>query len=86
MRLILRKVATMEVELNVRETRFAEAGQATDEELAAYSTMVNSQRRLLADIGLDRKPRDITPSIHDYVSHKASRSTVDADASAGGSD
>ena len=72
-RLLVRKIAVLETELNVREQRFAEAGEASDEELAGYSTVVNSQRRLLADIGLERRQRDVTPSVHSYLAEKASR-------------
>ena len=50
-RLLVRKIAVLETELNAREQRFAEQGQASDEELLGYATGVNAQRRLLADIG-----------------------------------
>lgn len=72
-RLLVRKIAVLETELNRREQRFAEAGEATDEELAGYSTVVNAQRRLLADIGLERRARDVTPDVRTYVAEKASR-------------
>ena len=40
-------------------------------ELAEYCTLVNAQRRVLADIGLERRPRDITPNLADYLATKA---------------
>ena len=36
-------------------------------ELAEYCTLVNAQRRVLADIGLERRARDVTPSLHGYL-------------------
>ena len=51
----------------------AEAAQAQGEELdvAAYTTATNAMRRLLADLGLERKARDVTPSLHDYIQGRA---------------
>lgn len=51
----------------------AEAGQARGDDLdiAAYSTASNTLRRLLTDLGLDRKARDITPSLSDYIAGRA---------------
>jgi|DEB0MinimDraft_12_1074336.scaffolds.fasta_scaffold142025_1 hypothetical protein len=51
----------------------AEAGQARGDDLdiAAYSTASNTLRRLLTDLGLDRKARDITPSLADYIAGRA---------------
>jgi hypothetical protein len=45
------------------------AGEGAD--LALYATLANAQRRLLADLGLERRARDITPSLADYVKGKA---------------
>lgn len=45
------------------------AGEGAD--LALYSTLANSQRRLLADLGLDRRARDITPDLHSYLKERA---------------
>ena len=51
----------------------AEADQAQGEELdvAAYTTATNTLRRLMADLGLERKARDVTPSLQDYIAGKA---------------
>lgn len=40
-------------------------------DVAAYTALVNVQRRLLATIGLNRQPRDVTPALADYVAAKA---------------
>jgi len=51
----------------------AEAAQAQGEELdvAAYTTATNALRRLMADLGLERKARDVTPSLSEYLAGKA---------------
>jgi hypothetical protein len=45
------------------------AGQGAD--LALYATLANAQRRLLADLGLERRATDITPDIVAYMAAKA---------------
>jgi hypothetical protein len=37
-----------------------------------YNALVNSLRRLLSDLGLERKPRDVTPDLAVYVARSAS--------------
>lgn len=51
----------------------AEAGQAqgADLDVATYTTATNALRRLLADLGLERRARDITPALSDYIAGKA---------------
>lgn len=44
-------------------------GTAVD--LADYLAAINSQRRVLATIGLERRAREVTPSVADYVAHIA---------------
>jgi hypothetical protein len=41
------------------------AGDGTD--LSLYATLANAQRRLLCDLGLERKARDITPDLRNYI-------------------
>jgi hypothetical protein len=40
-------------------------GVAVD--LADYLAAINSQRRVLATIGLERRAREVTPSVNDYL-------------------
>lgn len=44
------------------------AGDAMD--LGEFITLTNAQRRLLADLGLERRARDVTPDLHDYLSRQ----------------
>jgi len=41
------------------------SGQAID--LAEFMALTNAQRRLLADLGLERRARNVTPTIRDLV-------------------
>ena len=45
------------------------AGEKAD--TAEFATLANSQRRLLADLGLHRKAKDITPDLKTYIRGKA---------------
>lgn len=45
------------------------SGGAVD--LAEFMALTNAQRRLLSDLGLERKARDVTPSIQTYMASKA---------------
>src|SRR5262245_27698100 len=58
---IVRRAATLTVELERLEAKFATAGQAEAGELALYTTTSNTLKRLLEAVGLRRRPRDVTP-------------------------
>jgi hypothetical protein len=47
-------------------------------DLAGYCTLVNSARRLFADLGLERRPRDVTPDLQRYIAAKAEPTPEDA--------
>jgi hypothetical protein len=66
-RSIVRRVAVLTVELEALEREFATAGQATPEKLELYQRTANSLRRLLEAVGLQRRPRDVTPSLTDIM-------------------
>jgi hypothetical protein len=68
-RSIVRRVAVLSVELEHLETRFATAGEANAADLDLYQRTANSLRRLLEAVGLQRRPRDVTPSVADYLEH-----------------
>ena len=70
-RSIIRRVACLQVELELLETRFALAGGAEPGDLDLYQRASGSLRRLLEGLGLDRVPRDITPSLAEYAAAKA---------------
>lgn len=39
-------------------------------DVAAYTALANVQRRLLTTVGLQRRPRDVTPDLDDYVANR----------------
>jgi len=49
------------------EAEFANTGEL---DIAKFTTATNALRRLLADIGLERQARDLTPSLAEYVRQK----------------
>lgn len=53
------------------EQREAELGEGGEFDAGAYATIANALRRLLSDLGLERRARDITPSLSDYLDGKA---------------
>ncbi len=66
-RSIIRRASTLTVELERLETKFALAGEASAEDLDLYQRTAGNLRRLLEAIGIQRRPRDVTPSIADIA-------------------
>lgn len=72
---ILRRASMMELQLEMLESKFAqnEGGIASAADLQLYQRVANSCRRMLESVGLERRARDITPSLEEYAE------TIDAD-------
>jgi hypothetical protein len=66
-RAIVRRAASLCVWCEAVEVRLA-AGEEID--IAPYTTAANSLRRLVVDIGLERRARDVTPSLDAYLRAK----------------
>ena len=66
-RSIIRRAAVLTTELEVLEVRFAKAGEASAADLEVYQRCSNSLRRLLEAIGLQRRSRDVTPTLSEYL-------------------
>lgn len=64
---IVQRVVSLQVWLEDAEAAYAKTGQL---DIATYTTGSNALRRLLADIGLQRRQRDVTPDLSSYVSRK----------------
>jgi hypothetical protein len=73
-RSIVRRVATLTVELERMETIFALAGEAQPEQLELYQRVSNTLRRHLEAIGIKRVPRNVTPTLEQYLNAKAEAS------------
>lgn len=55
------------------EQRESELGEGSDFDAGQYATIANALRRLLADLGLERRLRDVTPSLDQYLAGKAAQ-------------
>jgi hypothetical protein len=65
-RTLLRRIAMLELQLEMLESRFAQNdGEASGEQLMLYQRVASALRRLLESLGLHegRKARDVTPRL-----------------------
>ena len=69
-RSIIRRVATLTVELERMETVFALAGEAQPDQLELYQRVASTMRRLLEAIGIKRVPRNVTPTLEQYLANR----------------
>jgi hypothetical protein len=78
-RMLSRRIGAFEAELIHLEDKFARARSEGREPVIAdldlYSRMSSAQRRMLEAVGLHRVPKDISPTLEQYIQSKA---TVDA--------
>lgn len=72
-RAIVRRAATIIVALEQLEFKFAQEGEATPQQLELYQRLSNTMRRLLESVGLQRRSRDVTPDLRDYIARKNGR-------------
>jgi hypothetical protein len=66
-RAIVHRSAVITAMVEDMETRWLAGG---DLDVGAYSSLTNVLRRLLATIGLQRRQRDVTPELHDYIAER----------------
>ena len=64
---LVARSATLAIWCEGRESELAAGG---DFDASAYATIANALRRLLADLGLERRLRNVTPSLSDYLAGK----------------
>ncbi len=62
----------------LREALDAKALNGERIDVAEYCRISNSLRRLLSTIGLQRIPKDITPSASEYVAQRAAQARMEA--------
>lgn len=69
---LIRRVVCLQIEAKLLEHKFALAQTgALPSDLDLYARLSNSLNRLLSTIGLRRRPRDVTPHLHDYINSHA---------------
>jgi hypothetical protein len=64
---IIRRAAVLECECERFELMFAIDDGPHDHKLDVYQRVSNTLRRLLEAIGLERRPRDVTPTLDQYL-------------------
>jgi hypothetical protein len=72
-RSLVRRVSVMEVELEMLEAKFAQAGHANNDDLDLYQRTTGNLRRVLETLGLRRRAKDVTPSLGDILREGMSR-------------
>jgi hypothetical protein len=65
-RSLIRRIATLTVELELLECRFAVAGEASPDALDLYQRTAGNLRRLLEAIGLQRRAKPV-PTLEQYL-------------------
>ena len=70
-RSIVRRAATLTVELERLEAKFAMAGESSPADLDLYQRTAGNLRRLLEAVGLERRARTIEPSLSDILNEEA---------------
>jgi len=68
-RSIIRRVATLTVELERMEASFALAGEAQPEQLDLYQRTAGNLRRLLETVGLERRAKPVE-TLQEYLAKK----------------
>ena len=61
---LIRRVSTLEVELEQMETTMASGGEI---DLDAYSRAAGHLRRILETLGIERRQRDASPTLADII-------------------
>ena len=70
-RRLIRRSAMLTVQLEMMDARFAQSeSEASRIDLDAYQRASNSLRRLLQTLGLNRRQRDCTPTLAEYLAAK----------------
>src|SRR5262249_37777099 len=64
---IIRRAATLTIELERLEAKFSASGAARDADLDMYQRCSNTLRRLLETVGIHRRPRDVTPTLESFL-------------------
>ena len=66
-RSIIRRASVLTVELERLEAKFATAGEASECDLDLYQRTAGSLRRLLECVGLERRAKEIGPTLGDLL-------------------
>jgi len=67
---LVRRASVLTTELEMLEARFAAAGMANQTDLDTYIRGSGCLRRLLESVGLQRRSKDVTPTLAEYLKSK----------------
>ena len=65
---VIQRAATLVVWAESAEAEFARTGEL---DIQSFTTATNALRRLLADVGLERRMKDATPPLHEYLAARS---------------
>jgi len=79
--ILIRRSSMLCLQLEMMESRWAteREGEASPKQLDLYQRGVGALRRTLESLGLRRRPRDITPSLDEYLASKSKREADDVE-------
>jgi hypothetical protein len=67
-RILIRRAAMLTLQCEMMEARWSEnEGEASAKQIDVYQRTANTLRRLLATLGLERRARDVTPTLGDLL-------------------
>ena len=72
-RVLVRRAAMLTLQLELMEFNWAKnsEGEAGPKAIRTYQQCTNTLRRTLEVLGLQRRPKDVTPSLRHYIEGKA---------------
>lgn len=70
-RSLVRRSSVLEVELERLEVKFAQANAASADDLDLYQRTAGNLRRLLEAVGLQRRAKNVTPTLSDALRRPA---------------
>jgi hypothetical protein len=74
---LIRRASMMTLQLELMEARWNDNnGEASPRSLETYQRVVGALRRTLESLGLQRRPRDVTPSIAEYARQVRERAAI----------
>ena len=77
-RVLVRRAAMLTLQLELMEFNWAKnsEGKAGPKSIRTYQQCTNTLRRTLEALGLQRRSKDITPSLAKYIEHKSNGHSV----------
>ena len=65
---LIRRAAALSIWCEAQESAQASGGEL---DIERYNGATNTLRRLLSDLGLERRARDVTPDLHQFLASRA---------------